>query len=335
VSNYSIFARFWRLKLCEREMRSSILAVETQPQLSNVQAQAGTALIIEDDQGRRSSFSRALGLREGEYIFALQGNEDFLKSPAPESRWALHNGHTRLHKIYQAKEIMKDLKDWYEQIFRGKDGQDDENYAEKELFFNSHLIHFIAATDDNEDTVGHSQFVANYTLLLTRELGITDRTFLVDIERGALLHDIGKIGIPDSILKKNGPLTAIEREVIKDHPLLGYKLIEGFTFLKKAAQVVLYHHEHYNGQGYPYGLAGEDIPLEARIFSLADTVDAITSDRPYRKGRSFEQARREIERHNGSQFDPNLVDVFLSIPEERWRQAKLETLRNLHLPTIH
>ena len=309
--------------------------METQPQLSNVQAQLETALIIEDDKGGRSSLSRFLGLREHEYMFALRGNEDFLRSPAQESRRFPHNGRTKLHKIYQAKEVMKDLGDWYEQIFRGKDGLDDENYAEKELFFNSHLIHFIAATDDNEDTVGHSQFVAGYTLLLTRELGITDRNFLVDIERGALLHDIGKIGIPDSILKKNGPLTAIEREVIKDHPLLGYKLIEGFTFLKKAAQVVLYHHEHFNGQGYPYGLAGEDIPLEARIFSLADTVDAITSDRPYRKGRSFEQARREIERFNGSQFDPNLVEIFLSIPEERWRQAKLETLRNLRLPTIH
>jgi len=309
--------------------------METQPQLSNVQAQLETALIIVDDKGGRSSLSRFLGLREHEYMFALRGNEDFLRSPAQESRRFPHNGRTKLHKIYQAKEVMKDLGDWYEQIFRGKDGLDDENYAEKELFFNSHLIHFIAATDDNEDTVGHSQFVAGYTLLLTRELGITDRNFLVDIERGALLHDIGKIGIPDSILKKNGPLAAIEREVIKDHPLLGYKLIEGFTFLKKAAQVVLYHHEHYNGQGYPYGLAGEDIPLEARIFSLADTVDAITSDRPYRKGRSFEEARREIERFSGSQFDPNLVEVFLSIPEERWRQAKLETLRNLRLPTIH
>lgn len=310
--------------------------METQPLLSSVQAQPETGLIIEDDKGRQSSFARFLGQREHEYIFALRGNEDFLGSPAQESRQFPHNGRsTRLHKIFQAKEVMKDLKDWYEQIFRGKEGLDDENYAEKELFFNSHLIHFIAATDDNEDTVGHSQFVAGYTLLLTRELGITDRNFLVDIERGALLHDIGKIGIPDSILKKKGSLTMIEREIIKDHPLLGYKLIGGFTFLQKAAQVVLYHHEHYNGQGYPYGLAGEDIPLEARIFSLADTVDAITSDRPYRRGRSFEQARREVERYSGSQFDPNLVEVFLSIPEERWRIAKLETLRNLRLPTIH
>jgi HD-GYP domain-containing protein (c-di-GMP phosphodiesterase class II) len=99
--------------------------------------------------------------------------------------------------------------------------------------------------------------------------------------------------------------------------------------------VVLCHHEEFAGLGYPYGWAGTEIPLEARIFSIADTVDAITSDRPYRNGESFEQARREVERHSGSQFDPELVEVFLAIPEERWRRAKLDTLRTLRLPTIH
>jgi putative nucleotidyltransferase with HDIG domain len=230
---------------------------------------------------------------------------------------------------------MKDLSHWYEQTFRERDDLDEGGFAEKQRFFNSNLIQFIAATDDNEDTVGHSQFVANYTLLLAHELGIEDQKYLVDLERGALLHDIGKIGIPESILRKKGPLTMIEREVIKDHPLLGYKLIEGFSFLERAAQVVLYHHEHFSGKGYPYSLSGEQIPLEARIFSLADTVDAITSDRPYRKGRSFKEARVEIERHSGTQFDPELVEVFLSIPQERWQKAKLDTLRTLRLPTIH
>jgi putative nucleotidyltransferase with HDIG domain len=317
-------------------MRSTISSMDTQLVLSEVQAEKELALVIEDNRGTRSSFPGFLSQTEYEYMFALRGNEDFLGSPAKKNPLLPWNGQsTRLQKIFQAKEVMKDLKDWYEQIFRVKDGLDDEDYAEREVFFNSNLIHFIAATDDNEDTVGHSQFVAGYTLLLTRELGIEDRSFLVDIERGALLHDIGKIGIPDSILKKKGPLTTIEKEIIKDHPLLGYKLIEGFYFLQRAAQVVLHHHEHFDGQGYPHGLAGEDIPLEARIFSLADTVDAITSDRPYRKGRSFEEARQEIERFSGSQFDPQIVDVFLSIPKERWQTAKLDTLRNLHLPSIH
>jgi len=315
-------------------MRSLISTPEIAAGPTKAQAEKEDLLVIEDRRGARTALP--LFLSQNEYLFALRGNEDFLGSPKSGAHYSSWNGlSTRTHKIFLAKEAMKDLSHWYEQIFRDTDELDDEGFAEKQRFFNSNLIHFIAATDDNEDTVGHSQFVANYTLLLARELGIEDQRYLVNLERGALLHDIGKIGIPESILRKKGPLTLIEREIIKDHPLLGYKLIEGFLFLERAAQVVLYHHEHFTGMGYPYGLAGEQIPLEARIFSIADTGDAITSDRPYRKGRSFEEARREIERYSGSQFDPQLVDVFLSIPQERWQKAKLATLRTLRLPTIH
>ncbi len=293
-------------------------------------------LLIEDGSGARSSLPWFDTQNEHEYLVALRGNEDFLGAPEGSAGlfpWS--GGDTRAGKIFQAREAMKDLNRWYERLFRDHEEMDEDAVAEKQLFFNSNLIHFIAATDANEDTVGHSQYVANYSLLLTRELGVTDRRFQVDIERGALLHDIGKIGIPESILMKNGPLTTIEREIIKDHPLLGYKLIEEFCFLKQAALVVLCHHEQFDGRGYPYGLAGDEIPLEARIFSLADTVDAITSDRPYRLGQSFEVARREIEKYGGSQFDPQLVEVFLTISEERWQKAKLDTLRNLRLPTSH
>jgi putative nucleotidyltransferase with HDIG domain len=315
-------------------MRGFVPTTETMSFLKKHRPEKEDLLVIEDRRGARSAFP--LSLNQNEYLFALRGNEDFLDSPKSGDHYSSWNGlSTRFHKIFLAKEAMKDLSHWYEQIFREKDELDEGGFAEKQRFFNSNLIQFIAATDDNEDTVGHSQFVANYTLLLARELGIEGQRFLVDLERGALLHDIGKIGIPEGILKKKGPLTMIEREIIKDHPLLGYKLIEGFSFLERAAQVVLYHHEHFAGRGYPYGLAGEQIPLEARIFSIADTVDAITSDRPYRKGRSFQEARVEVERHSGSQFDPELVEVILSIPQERWQKAKLDTLRTLRLPTIH
>jgi putative nucleotidyltransferase with HDIG domain len=305
-------------------MRSLISTPETAAGPTKAQAEKENLLVIEDRKGARTAFP--LFMSQNEYLFALRGNEDFLGSPKSGAHYSSWN---------LAKEAMKDLNHWYEQIFRDIDELDEDGFAEKQRFFNSNLINFIAATDDNEDTVGHSQFVANYTLLLARELGIEDQRYLVDLERGALLHDIGKIGIPESILRKKGPLTQIEREIIKDHPLLGFKLIEEFSFLERAAQVVLYHHEHFTGMGYPYGLAGEQIPLEARIFSIADTVDAITSDRPYRNGKSFEEARREVERHSGSQFDPQLVEVFLSIPQERWQKAKLDTLRTLRLPTIH
>jgi len=301
-----------------------------------VQPVGDNRLILEDPQGGQTSLRWFLDQKEVEYVFTLQGNEDFLALRSRDKAGLLwsRNG-LRSHKIFLAKEAMRDLSLWYEEIFRQKDDLDEADFSEKQLFFNSNLIQFIAATDDNEDTVGHSQFVAAYTLLLAREAGIEDNKFLVDLERGALLHDIGKIGIPDSILNKKGPLSTIEKEIIKDHPLLGFKLIEEFSFLERAARVVLFHHEHYNGQGYPYGLAGEDIPLEARLFSLADTLDAITSDRPYRQGQSFEEARQEIERHSGSQFDPSLVEVFLAVPKEKWQRAKLETLRSLRLPALH
>jgi putative nucleotidyltransferase with HDIG domain len=166
-------------------------------------------------------------------------------------------------------------------------------------------------------------------------MGIEDRTFSTEIERGALLHDIGKVGIPDSILRKAGPLTDKEREIIKEHPYLGYEMVEEFQFLHKASQVVLFHHESYDGLGYPYGLKGEEIPLEARIFAIADTLDAITSDRPYRKGQSFRMALTEIERVRGTQFDPTIVDAFLSVPEEKWQQIKLEMERSHSMYSIH
>ncbi len=269
-------------------------------------------------------------------MVTLRGNEAFLSPRRQNEPGLLSNGNGFENlKIFLVRQAMRDLSLWYEEVFRQQEERGEEDDAEKQLFFNSNLIQFIAATDDNEDTVGHSQFVAAYTLLLAREAGIEDSKFLIDLERGALLHDIGKIGIPDSILKKKGSLTIMEREIIKDHPLLGFKLIEEFVFLERAARVVLYHHEHYDGQGYPYGLAGEDIPLEARLFSLADTLDAMTSDRPYRKSRSFEEARDEIERHSGSQFDPDLVEIFLAVPKERWQRAKLETLKTLRLPLVH
>jgi len=317
------------------EMRG-ISPLETQVVSLKVRPEKGNRLVLEDFRGGQTYLSWFLDRNELECLFALRGNENFMGMPGQEAAYPFWNGKgLKPHKIFLAKEAMRDLSFWYEEIFREKDDLDERDYIEKQLFFNSNLIQFIAATDDNEDTIGHSQFVATYTLLLARELGIEDKKSLVDLERGAFLHDIGKIGVPDSILSKKGPLSTIEKEIIKDHPLLGYKLIEEFSFLERPAQVVLFHHESYNGQGYPYGLAGEAIPLEARIFSLADTLDAITSDRPYRKSQSFEEARREIERSGGSQFDPNLVEVFLSISKERWQRAKIETLRSLRLPSIH
>ena len=249
------------------------------------------------------------------------------------SSWDMES--TEVKKMSSARNILRHMDRHHEKIFKDQISRLEEDIAEKQIFFNSSLLYLIAATDGNEDSIGHSKLVSCYTALLTKDLGIEDNNFLVNIERGALLHDVGKIGIPELILRKARSLTEREREILQEHPLLGYEMIEEFDFLKKAAHVVLYHHERYDGRGYPFGLIGEEIPLEARIFALADTLDAITSDRPYRKGKSFEEALREIEKGRASQFDPFLLDVFLSIPKEKWQHVKTEARFTLYLPPTH
>jgi response regulator RpfG family c-di-GMP phosphodiesterase len=132
------------------------------------------------------------------------------------------------------------------------------------------------------------------------------------------LHDIGKIGIPDSILLKPGKLTPEETAIMQTHVRIGYKLMSRVAFLAPAAEIVLTHQEFYDGSGYPQGLAREEIPLGARIFSISDTMDAMMSDRPYRQGRAYAIARAEIQNESGRQFDPQVVATFLAIPEETW-----------------
>jgi HD-GYP domain-containing protein (c-di-GMP phosphodiesterase class II) len=138
---------------------------------------------------------------------------------------------------------------------------------------------------------------------------------LVDLARGALLHDIGKIGVPDAILRKPGRLTEAERRQMQRHPEIGYRVIADIPSFAQAAEIVLHHHEFYDGRGYPNGLAGDDIPLGARIFAVADALDAMTCDRPYRRAMSRAQALAEIARCRGSQFDPRVVDALLSMSE--------------------
>lgn len=175
------------------------------------------------------------------------------------------------------------------------------------------------------ETEGHSERVAAYTMAMATRLGLSAQE-LHAIELGALLHDIGKIGVPDSILYKPGPLTPEEWEVMKQHPVIGYQMCVKVEALRPAAPIVLHHHERWDGKGYPHGLAGEAIPLGARIFAIADALDAMTSDRPYRKALSFAQARDEIVRCSGQQFDPHMVELFLEIPEEEWQLIRAATL---------
>jgi putative nucleotidyltransferase with HDIG domain len=166
------------------------------------------------------------------------------------------------------------------------------------------------------ETLQHSQRVAGVSRLIGIEAGLDTRDLEV-LEIGSLLHDIGKAAIPHNVLMKPGALNDREQRVMRMHPVIGWELLNRLTGVKREAEIVYYHHEQYDGSGYPRGLERDEIPIGARIFAIADTLDAIVSDRAYRRGAPLEKARREISRFSGKQFDPALVLCFQQIPDER------------------
>jgi putative nucleotidyltransferase with HDIG domain len=180
----------------------------------------------------------------------------------------------------------------------------------------------LAATIDAKDpyTRGHSERVTEYAQHAARATpGITERD-LEHLKYGAILHDIGKIGVDERILRKPGPLTRREKAVMDGHPATGASIVEGVAFLKEALPIIRHHHEHYDGQGYPAGLRGDEIPLGARILAVADSYDAMTTLRPYRPPMSQEQALQELRRCSGTQFDPATTAAFVE-----WMRTPRET----------
>lgn len=179
------------------------------------------------------------------------------------------------------------------------------------------LLGLVSALDLREhNTRLHSQRVREYTELLANRYGV-DKKMQREIGFGALLHDVGKIAVPDLILLKPGKLSDEEWHEMRKHPEAGYRIVKRIGFLKEAAEIVHAHHERYDGNGYPRGLKGDEIPLGARLFMVADVFDALTSQRPYKSTLSFEDAAKEILNQKGSQFDPSVVTTFLAIsPEE-------------------
>lgn len=173
------------------------------------------------------------------------------------------------------------------------------------------------------ETEGHSKRVTAFTIALARGAGVPPHQIPI-VARGAFLHDIGKMAIPDAILLKPSKLQADEQKVMREHCARGYQMLRKIPFLQEAAEIVYAHQEHYDGSGYPRQLKGDQIPLGARIFAVADTLDAITSDRPYRKATSFAAARLEIKRCAGTQFDPKVVEVYLSLPDQLWEDLRAE-----------
>lgn len=166
----------------------------------------------------------------------------------------------------------------------------------------------------------HCRRVQEYSLMLAKRMELP-KNVIGRLSEGALLHDVGKIGVPDRILLKPGPLSANEWEVMRSHPRLGADLLGRIGHLRTSVDVVLHHHEKYDGTGYPDGLANEDIPVEARVFAIADVFDALTTARPYHQARSFAEATAILRDGRGTHFDPAAVDAFLSIPYEEWREA--------------
>jgi ribonuclease P protein subunit RPR2 len=171
-------------------------------------------------------------------------------------------------------------------------------------------------------TAKHAERVAAYGIEIARAHGM-ETVGEPEMEFGFLLHDIGKVAISDAILHKPGRLTRNERDEMRRHPVIGEEIVRGIEFLGGARQVVRSHHERWDGGGYPDGLVGEKIPLPARVFAVADTLDALTSDRPYRAAASFEQARAVIDAESGAQFDPDVARTFAEIPDERLEEIRV------------
>ncbi len=244
------------------------------------------------------------------------GADDYLVKPLLESA-VLASLERALHKRELEQQIENYRQNLEEKVAE-RTGQLREALQQIEHSYENTLQALGAAIDlrDNE-TAGHSQRVCRYSLEIARAMDWSDKQ-LGSLARGAYLHDIGKLGVPDGILLKPGPLTADERKLMQRHAQIGFDLVKDIAFLADAAEIVLTHHERYDGGGYPRGLKGDEILLSARIFAVADTLDAITSDRPYRRASSFESGRETIRHLSGSHFDPRVVSVFLCVPEATW-----------------
>ena len=216
--------------------------------------------------------------------------------------------------------------DHLEELVEQRTAELDNALNSLEDAYRSTLRALTAALETRDlETSGHSERVVTYSLRLGREYGL-DSSRMKALEFGSLLHDIGKIGVPDSILRKPAKLTDDEWVLMRQHPVHGQQILRGIEFLEGAARVVAQHHEQWDGSGYPLGLAAEDIDLCARIFSVADAFDAITSDRVYRKGKPYQAAAQELDDWAGKQFDPKVVEAFHRVPQEDWAELHARSL---------
>lgn len=227
---------------------------------------------------------------------------------------------------YELKVIKRRYDLHLEELVAERTAELDRALDEVENSYRSTLKALVQALETRDfETHGHSERVVTFSLRLAYELNL-DADEMRSLEFGAMLHDIGKIGVPDAVLRKPAALNDAEWAKMRLHPLHGQQILRGIPFLEGAIRLVAQHHEKWDGTGYPLGLKGEEIDLNARIFAVVDAFDAIVSDRVYRAGRCYEEALAEIERCSGKQFDPEVVAAFRRVPREDW-----ETLRRRSL----
>ena len=274
-----------------------------QPNLPVVMVTAIHDISVAIDSMRRGAFDYVLKPFEREHLMATIAR-------ALEHRQALQESHNYQQNL--------------EQVVRARTEMLRQAMEDLEHSYDITLEALGDALDlKDSETEGHSKRVTAYTIALARAMGISPAEIKV-IARGAFLHDIGKMAIPDEILRKPASLTPEEQSVMREHCTRGFNILRKIPFLSEAAEIVFSHQEHFDGSGYPSSLRGGEIPIGARIFAVADTLDAITSDRPYRRASSFDAARQEILRCSGTQFDPSVVEVFLKIPNELWHELRSE-----------
>ncbi len=259
------------------------------------------------------------------------GADDYLVKPFQE-----HAVIASLQRALEKKRLEREVEDYrhhLEHMVADRTRELQAALRQLERSYEDTLEALGAAIDlRDSETAGHSRRVCRYSVEIGKAMGLSGSQ-LKGLAMGAYLHDIGKLGVPDGILLKPGPLSSEEWKLMKRHAQAGYDFVKEIPFLAAAAEIILTHHERYDGSGYPRGFQAEQIPLGARIFAVADTLDAMTSDRPYRRALPFEEAWETIRRGSGRLFDPQVVAAFLSIPEHTWQTIAVHQRQLSSLPS--
>ena len=249
-----------------------------------------------------------------------RGAYDYILKPFEKDQLFLGVGRALQHRRLVAENRSYQLK--LEQQVEERTAQLNQSLAQLEQSYDDTLEALGSALDlKDAETEGHCQRVTAFSISIAKAMSVPNHDLAI-LARAAFLHDIGKMAIPDGILRKPGPLTDDEKQIMRKHCEIGYNMLIRIPFLRDAAEIVLAHQEFFDGTGYPRGLKGDQIPLGARIFTIADSLDAMISDRPYRKALPMGHAREEIRRCSGTQFDPKVVEVFATIPEQHWMDLR-------------